>query len=308
MPHFSVIIPVYNKEKFIENTLKSVLQQSFTDFELILVNDGSTDQSEAKINAFTDPRIRYYSKENGGVSTARNLGIERATAPYLTFIDADDYWYPNFLSAMHTSIQKFPDYKIFSAAIEVETPKKIFPSQYSIPRKNEYEVVDYFDASNKTTVICTSCAVFHKSVFERIGVFDDQIRSGQDTDMWIRMGLVFPVVFSWEILARYVYDANSLSKKKEYLSTKLDFSKFDTEEKTNSKLKKFLDLNRYGLAIKSKLHHDNVNFTKFKNDINPNNLTLKKRVLLLFPEFVLRILLDTNLLFVELGWRKSVFK
>ncbi|WP_309641388.1 glycosyltransferase family A protein [Flavobacterium sp.] len=308
MPQFSVIIPVYNKENFIENTLKSVLQQSFTDFELILVNDGSTDLSEAKIKTFTDSRIRYYSKENGGVSTARNLGIELATASYITFLDADDYWYPNFLNTINIAIQRFPDHKIFSAAIEVETPKKVFPAQYSIPRKNEYEVVDYFDASMKTTIICTSCAVFHKNVFEKMGVFDTQIRSGQDTDMWIRIGLVYPVVFSWKILARYAYDANSLSKKKEYLSTKMDFSKFNTAEKENPKLKKFLDLNRYGLAIKSKLHRDKINFIKFKNDINPGNLTFKKRILLLFPEFILRILLHINLFFVQLGFRKSVFK
>jgi len=119
----------------VENTIKSVLQQSFTDFELILINDGSTDQSEVKIKAFTDSRIRYYAKENEGVSTARNLGIEKAMADYLTFLDADDYWYPDFLETMLASIREFPEHKIFSAAIEVETPHKVFPAQYSIVKK-----------------------------------------------------------------------------------------------------------------------------------------------------------------------------
>ena len=108
MPFFSIIIPVYNKETFLENTIKSVLQQSFTDFELIIINDGSTDNSESKIKSFSDPRITYLKKENGGVSTARNLGIEMAAASYITFIDADDYWYPNFLEEMVSSIEQFP--------------------------------------------------------------------------------------------------------------------------------------------------------------------------------------------------------
>jgi glycosyltransferase involved in cell wall biosynthesis len=307
MPQFSVIIPIYNKENFIENTLKSVLQQSFTDFELILVNDGSTDQSEAKIKAFTDSRIRYFSKENEGVSTARNMGIAMATTQYLTFIDADDYWYPNFLAEIFSTIQQFPNYKIFSAAIEVETPKKIFPAQYSIPKKSEIEIVEYFDASMKTTVICTSCAVFHKSVFEKVGDFDIQIKSGQDTDMWIRMGLVYPVVFSWKILARYVYDPNSLSKKKEYLNQKMNFSKFDTEEKTNPKLKQFLDLNLFSFAIRSKLINDKRNFKIYYQKMDLEKLPLKKRVLLQLPASLLNFLVQFNLFLVRLGLRNSAF-
>jgi glycosyltransferase involved in cell wall biosynthesis len=307
MPQFSVIIPVYNKEKFVENTIKSVLQQSFTDFELILINDGSTDQSEAIIKSFTDTRIRYYSKENEGVSIARNLGIELATSDYLTFIDADDYWYPNFLSSLFTSIQKFPEHKIFSAAIEVETSKKVFPAQYSIHRENNIEVVDYFDASMKTTIICTSCAVFHKSVFEQVGVFDSKIKSGQDTDMWIRMGLIFPVVFSWEILARYVYDPQSLSKRKEYLNTKMDFSKFDTASETNPKLKNFLDINLFSFAIRCKLSNDSVNFKIHYQRIDLKKLSLKKRVLLELPGFALRFLVKLNLFLVQIGLRNSVF-
>ena len=165
MPYFSVVIPIYNKENFIESTLRSVLNQSFLDFELILVNDGSTDQSEAKIKQFSDERIRYYVIENGGASKARNFGIEKAAAPFITFIDADDFWYPNFLEEMVSSIGKFPNHHVFSGAIEVETQKVVFPAQYSIEKSSDIEVVNYFDASIKTTVICTSCAVFHRSVF-----------------------------------------------------------------------------------------------------------------------------------------------
>lgn len=212
MSFFTIIIPLYNKEKFIENTLKSVLNQSFSDFEVLIINDGSTDKSEEKVLNFKDPRIHYFHKENGGVSAARNFGIEKASSNYITFIDADDYWYPDFLQVMYQNIHHHPELKVFSAAIEIETSKKVIPSHYSIVKTGDCEIVSYFEASFKETAICTSCAVFHKSVFEKTGGFDIHLKSGEDTDMWIRIGLIYPILFSWKILARYIYDPKSLTK------------------------------------------------------------------------------------------------
>lgn len=307
MPFFSVIIPVYNKEKFIENTIKSVLKQSFSDFELILVNDGSTDESVTKIESFSDSRITYYTKENGGASSARNFGLEKAKANYITFLDADDYWYPDFLQEMASSIEEFPNHKIFSAAIEVESDKVVFPSQYSIKKSSEREIVDYFVASMKTTIICTSCAVFEKSVFEKVGHFDTEIKSGQDTDMWIRMGLEFPIVFSWKILARYVYDPNSLSRKKEYSDKNFNFDKFNALEQTHPNLKRFIDFNNFSLAIRSKLINDKKYFRLYYNKIDLNNLPIRKRILLELPAIVLRTLLKAEPILVNLRLHNSRF-
>jgi glycosyltransferase involved in cell wall biosynthesis len=116
MPYFSIVIPVYNKENFISKTIESVLNQNFTDYELIIVNDGSTDQSEAEILAFKDNRIQYFSKKNEGVAFSRNFGIEKATADYICFLDADDYWYPNFLETIHRYSLELPEQKVFAAA------------------------------------------------------------------------------------------------------------------------------------------------------------------------------------------------
>ncbi len=308
MSFFSIIIPLYNKENFIENTLNSVLNQSFTDFEVILINDGSTDKSEEIILKFNDFRIRYFTKENGGVSTARNLGIEKAQSNYITFIDADDYWYPCFLQKMFENIHRFPELKVFSAAIEVETSKKVIASSYSIKKTGECQIVNYFHASLKETAICTSCAVFHKSIFMETGNFDTKIQSGQDTDMWIRIGLAYPVLFSWKILARYVYDAKSLSKKELYSIYKLNFSKFEELEKTNPDLKKFLDLNRFSLAIKSKIAEKNTLFENYYKAIDLNTLSIKKRILLLMPAPILSLLIDLKKNLAEFGLGSSVFK
>lgn len=310
MPFISIIIPLYNKEKFIESTLKSVLNQSFTDYEILIINDGSTDSSHEKVLQFKDSRIRYFSKENGGVSTARNYGIKEATSDFITFIDADDYWYPDFLKGMHQNIQQFPKEKVFTVAIEIETPNNTIPAIYSIERtKNQdCQIVDYFQASSKESVIWTSSAVFHKSIFSETGDFDINLKSGQDTDLWIRIGLLYPIVFSWKILARYVYDRDSLSKKKEYIATKMDFSKFSKLEKENPMLKKFLDLNRFSFAIKCKLHNDQANFKRFYEGIDTSNLSVKKKILLQLPPILLQLLLPINLFLVRIGLNNSVFK
>lgn len=308
MPYFSVVIPVYNKAAFISETIKSVLAQSFTDFELILVNDGSTDESAKIIARFKDDRIRYFEKKNSGASAARNFGIEQSAANYIAFLDADDYWYPDFLQETCNSIQNFPTEKIFAGAIEIEMPEKIFPAQYSFEKKPQAQLVNYFDGSQKTTAICTSCVAFDKSIFDEIGNFDTEIRSGQDTDLWIRMGLVYPVVFCSKILARYVYDPESLSKNNSYLGQNLNFSKFSAEEQNNPKLKKFLDQNRFSFAIKCRLNNDSVNYDLFKNAIELSQLSPKKKILLELPSFLLRFLLKVNLLLVRLGLSKSAFK
>ena len=310
MPFFSIIIPLYNKEKFIENTLKSVLNQTFTDYEVLIVNDGSTDNSLGRVLQFNDSRIKHFNKENGGVSTARNYGIKEAKSDYIAFIDADDYWYPDFLQEIFQNITHFPEHKVFTVAIEIETPNNTIPAVYSIEKSKNQDckIVDYFDASNKESVIWTSSAVFHKSIFKVIGDFDVNLKSGQDTDLWIRIGLKYPIVFSWKIAARYVYDRDSLSKKKEYIATKMDFSKFSGLEKTNPMLKKFLDLNRFSFAIKCKLYNDRDSFNRFYNGIDCKNLSVKKRILLKLPSFLLKLLVPVNLFLVRIGLNNSVFK
>jgi len=308
MAFFSVIIPLYNKEKFIENTIQSILDQTFQNFEIIVINDGSTDKSEEKLLKFNDKRIQYFCKTNEGVSIARNLGINKANTNFITFIDADDYWYPDFLAVMHKAIISFPEQKVFSGAIEIETSRKTFPAQYSVAKTNDFQIIDYFKASRKELILFTSCAVFNKSIFDEIGNFDSEIKSNQDTDLWIRIGLVYPVVFTGKILARYVYDANSLSKNNTFLNSKLNFNKFTETEKTNPDLKYILDLNRFSLAIKSKLISDQTLFDYYYRGIDFKTIGYKKRFLLVLPPFLLRLLIQIKLELFNLGIGSSVFK
>lgn len=308
MSYFSIVIPLYNKEKFIIHTLKSVLKQSFTDFEIIIINDGSTDKSEEKIFQIDDTRIRYYLKKNSGASSTRNFGIEKAKSKYIAFLDADDYWYPNYLQEMYNNINKFPDIKVFSVALEIEISKNVLQSDYSIKKTADHEIVNYFTASSKRTILSSSSSVFHESVFKEAGIFDTKLKSGEDTDLWIRIGLIYPILFSWKVLARYILDNKSLSKNYKTSLESIDFSKYATLEKSNSDLKKFLDLNRFSLAIKSKLLNENDSFSKFYRGIDSYNLSLKKRFLLLLPSILLKTLINLKTFLANLGLGKSVFK
>ncbi|NBU80229.1 MAG: glycosyltransferase [Flavobacteriaceae bacterium] len=303
MPYFSIVIPVYNKEKFVAKTIKSVLSQTFTDYEIIIVNDGSTDQSETEILAIKDTRIQYFSKKNQGVALARNFGIEKATTDYICFLDADDYWYPTFLETMQRYSSKLPKQKVFAAAIEIETKNKTIPAHYSISSKSDFEIVNFFNASRKESVLWTSSVCIHKSVFEKVGDFDTKIKHGEDTELWIRIGLQFPIVFIRKIMARYVYDGKSISRNLNYYFEKYTFEKYAVEEKKNPALKKYLDLNRYSAVIKCRLNGKWRIAIDIKSEIDLKNLSLKKRVLMEIPPIIVRMLISLQRIF-----GKSVFR
>ena len=308
MPYFSVVIPVYNKEKFVAKTLKSVLDQTFTDFEIIIVNDGSTDKSEVKILEFKDSRIQYYSKKNEGVAVARNFGIEKATSDYICFVDADDFWFPNFLETINHFIAKLPEQKVFATAIEIETKNKTIPAHYSIPTTSDFEIVDFFDASQKECVLWTSSVCIHKSVFEKVGTFDTMIKHGEDTELWIRIGLQFPIVFIRRILARYVYDNESVSRNSDYFFESYTFEKYASAEKKNQALKKYMDLNRFSAVIKCTLNRDWKTAQEIYSEIDLKNLNRKKRILLQLPPIVLKILLKLKVFLTNIGLGNSVFR
>jgi glycosyltransferase involved in cell wall biosynthesis len=309
MPYFSIIIPVFNKENFVAKTMKSVLCQTFSDFEIIIVNDGSTDQSEAKILEFRDSRIQYYSHENKGVSAARNFGIQKASAEYICFLDADDYWYTNFLETMHQYTSEIPMQKVFASKIEIETKKRIVKAQYSVVENTEnFEFWDFFDASRKECVLWTSSICIHKSVFEKVGGFDTQIKHGEDTELWIRIGLEFPIVFIYKVLARYVYDEASVSRKLNYFFEPYTFEKYAAQEKDNPALKNYMDLNRFSAVIKCRLNGDSKTAREIYAKIDLKNLSPKKRLLLQMPSFLLKMLIDFQQFLVGMGLGNSVFR
>lgn len=307
MPLFSVIIALYNKENFIESTLKSALNQDFKDFEILIINDGSSDKSEEKVFQFQDARIRYFSKANEGASATRNFGIEKASGKYIAFLDADDYWYPTFLENMVAMIEKFPDEKVFSSAIELGTKNRIFKATYSIPKELEIIKTNFFKASYNQAAIFTSSAVFEKTVFNVAGNFDVTLKTDEDTDLWIRIGLKYPIIFSWKIGARYNYDKKGLSNDTSNYSLKTDFKKFTPLEKSNLELRKFLSVHRFSMALKSKMIGNEIEFKRFSCLLNNEDLSAKQRLLIKLPSPILCFIYHIKTKLENLNVRLSAF-
>mgnify|MGYP001146457269 FL=1 len=113
----SVVIPAYNAELYIKHAIDSILCQSHSDLEVIIVNDGSTDNTQAIVMSFTDPRVRLVNKTNGGMSSARNAGVDQAKGEYLAFLDADDYWMPDKLEKQISLLNKKPNIGFCSTMI-----------------------------------------------------------------------------------------------------------------------------------------------------------------------------------------------
>ena len=306
-PFFSVVIPLFNKQHHIERTIESVLQQTFTDFEIIVINDGSTDRSEALVSQIDDPRIRLVTQENLGAGAARNSGIKLAKGELVALLDADDQWHPFFLEQITTLIKAYPEHSVYATAFAYVHEKRSTPANYSIAIK-EHGSVNFFEASCLSSILSSSSIAFRKNVVEQVGLLDTTIVSGQDTDYWIRIGLLFPIAFSRRICVLYHRIDESLSNKAFSSENKPPFTKWLEEEKSNPPLKKFLDLNRYSLAIRCKAHGELDSYRFYRNHISSKSLNKKQRFLLDLPGNLLSMLFRMKNTGKKLGVHFSAFE
>lgn len=205
---FSVVIPLYNKEQSIANTIQSVLDQTFQDFEIVVVNDGSTDKSAEIVERINGSRIRLIHQENGGVSSARNRGIKEAVRDWIAFLDGDDLWKVNHLEEVAEMIKLFPNDKVFTTSFEYSDGRKLFKH----PRKSKiFKVENYFKEALKESLIWTSVVTVHKSCFDKVGAFNPKLSRGEDLDMWARLAREYDVVKSSEVTAVYRVEAENRS-------------------------------------------------------------------------------------------------
>ncbi len=294
MPFFSVVIPLFNKEKYVAPTLESVLKQSFADFEIIIINDGSTDNSEHIVQGFPDSRIKYFSTVNQGAAAARNLGIEKAESPYIAFLDADDLWFDNHLKELKNLIERFP-----SAGMYANRYQLIFangstyqPSFFGIADDYEGVVEDYFAASLRYAVASSISIALPKTVFADVGNFKKYISSGQDTDMWIRIALHCQIIIGNKLTSSYLhFIEGSLSKTAILEKTIKRFDEYKEEENTNKSLKKYLDLYRMEYAMQYKMAGASEVSKSLYNQISKSNLSVKSKTLYIFPKGLLLLLL-----------------
>ncbi|MGB3065745.1 glycosyltransferase family 2 protein [Sphingobacterium thalpophilum] len=211
---FSIVIPLYNKEVSVSNTIQSVLDQTVIDFEILIINDGSTDNSLEVVKNINDPRIHIIDKSNGGVSSARNRGIKEAKFKWICFLDADDIWEPNHLAILKDLIIKFPLDKVFCTSYTRGLRKEHKDQDLSI-----LIIEDYFKEAIKYPFFWTSIVCIERAVFDNLGLFKEHLTRGEDLEMWSRVGDEYRVIRSNCITAEYVqYSENKLTKSKSNLS------------------------------------------------------------------------------------------
>lgn len=201
---FSVIIPLYQKGDSVAGAIESVLTQSFTSFEIIIVDDGSTDNGPEIVGQYNDDRIKLVRQHNQGVSVARNRGIKTAKNKYLAFLDADDKWEPDFLSEMKRLIEIYPGCGWYSCGWN-----RLLKDKTIVPNKcilEEGIIHNYFELASTNEIINSSSVVIPAFLFSEIGGFPEGVSKGEDLIMWMKIASVLPVCYTNKRLSWYVFD------------------------------------------------------------------------------------------------------
>ena len=204
---FSIVIPLYNKETCIKKTVQTVLAQTVQDFEIVIVNDGSTDRSAQIVENMNCAKVRLIHQKNQGVSAARNTGITEAKGEYVCFLDADDLWKRDFLATVIRLIEEFPEASVFCPAYEVKYAEKaIVPDWKSVVSEKDCLVRDFFEmATGSFWVTHSSNTVVKKSELNKMDkLFPVGETCYEDFDFWLRLGSRCKVAFSNHICATYI--------------------------------------------------------------------------------------------------------
>lgn len=195
LPFFSVIIPTYNRAHVLARAIDSVLNQEFKDFELIVVDDGSTDNTKEIINKYTQ-RFKFVEQSNCGVSNARNNGVKLSSGNYIAFLDSDDYWHANKLKIQHEYIQNNPHTKLLHCdEIWIRNSKRVNP-------KNIHKKAggDQFIRSMELCCISPSSVVVKREVFDEFSGFDENYTVCEDYDLWLKITYKYNIDFIEEKL------------------------------------------------------------------------------------------------------------
>lgn len=259
---FSVIIPLYNKAPYVAKAIESVLGQTYRDFEVIVIDDGSTDQSLEVAKTFENKSITIISQPNSGVSTARNNGVKIAKHPYICFLDADDWWHPTFLEEMKRLITDFPDAGIYGSGYYIVKHGQERIAPIGAPQGFERGIIDYCEVYAKTLCmpLTSISVVIPKHIFDEEEGFKSQLKFGEDFDLWIRIALKHKVILVNKPLAYYNQDVDvnnrGVAVHKTYSPVNHFIFNLDylyDNEKNNHRLKILLDKLRVYILLKYRM-------------------------------------------------------
>ena len=214
MPVISVIIPTYNAERTILETITSVQKQTFSDFELLLINDGSSDRTLELLQNISDERLQIFSYENAGVSVARNRGIAHATGEVIAFLDADDLWTPDKLELQVAALQQHPQAGVaYSWTYIMDEKGKSFHVDESI----FFEGDVYVNLLVRNFICSGSNSLIRRQAIESVGEFDPTLTHGEDWEFYLRLAADWPFVVVPKAQILYRQTSGSASSKVEVM-------------------------------------------------------------------------------------------
>lgn len=239
VPKFSIVIPLYNKASHIGRSINSVLSQKISAFELLVVNDGSTDGGERIVQSYIDPRIRLINQANAGVSAARNLGIHLSVSPYVAFLDADDSWDPDFLTIIDQLTEEFPGAGAFAVHIRGSERIRSGWLEEDATRAGKSGMIEnYFERLNAGNFQVTSSSIcIKREVLKSINGFDQSLEIGEDLDTWLRVYIEFGIALSSRYAATYHTDAENRHRQgADFSARELEFFTHLRRKYLNSRL------------------------------------------------------------------------
>ncbi len=198
----SVIIPTYNRAFIVGKSIDSVLQQTYNDYEIIVVDDGSTDNTHDSLKPYFN-KIHYEYKENGGIASARNRGLEIAQGEYIALLDSDDFWKPEKLERQMACFHAHPEYGMVATRCVTNTVDTDFRTiEMNKIRRSGKSGWIYKDLFFRN-FIRTSSVVIKKECFDKVGGFDESLPRCEEIDMWLRLSKQYPVGFINDVLTIY---------------------------------------------------------------------------------------------------------
>ena len=292
---FSVIIPTYNRLNLLKRAVNSVLDQSFKGFEIIIVDDCSTDGTWEWLKSIKNEKIRIYrNKANSGESFSRNFAAKYSKFDFICFLDDDDAWLENHLYNFYRFFKTYPDVDMVFTGYIKEYPNKILKSRYSnLNCTNPILLDDFFKYNYGDVMMLPSCSVIKKEIFKKNKGFDPSIRFGEDIDLFTKIGIKNKVGFTneWTVLYNLKNHYSQTNNKEKFHNADYSYlNKFKTYETSNPSLKRWLDRNRFSIARQLKLIYKNNEANDLLNDISPKNISAIKLYSLSFPNWLFRLI------------------
>lgn len=210
MAYFSVIMPLYNKAPYVRKAVESIVGQTYGDWELVVVDDGSTDGGGEEVKSIADSRIRFVRQENAGVGAARNSGVAKSTAPYLCYLDADDWWEPTFLEEMAGLIERHPDAGIYGTGYYIVKNSRKRVAPIGVDDGFTEGEINYCRVYARTLCmpLWTGAVCLPRDVFNEIGGFPTDVKLGEDFLLWIHIVLRHNVALLNRPLSNYNQDVD----------------------------------------------------------------------------------------------------